>query len=265
MDRRLTNAQLAEFAPFLKMGVVRAGDVLLTRGRGAESAVIAAVTGGQFSHAALWLPLRDSPTPALIESEDLGVGFTPLVPIHFRAGSALISTYSIPHSPLVWKLMRHPALAGIDLSRLADASDAFLQKVLSRRYSALERLVKPVGLPAPIETLAERLGAFADRLARAQGHQGIFCSELVALFFEELQVTLFEGSGCASTHVSPNDLVSSTSLLRAVADVSRSIQLAARAPGHSTRSRGRRSVGRGTAVPTACGEGRWKEKWVRGL
>lgn len=218
MQKRLTNTELVQLSPFLKSGAVRPGDVLLTRGRGGESTLIAAVTGGQFSHAALWLPVPDSPLPALIEAEDLGVGFTTLTPIHFMTGSTVTSTYSLPQSPLAWKLMRHPAIAGIAPERLIAASEAFLKKVLHRRYSALERLVKPVGLPAPIESIAGRLGAFADRLSRAQGHHGIFCSELVALYFEELQVSLFKSGGPAATHVSPNDLDSGICLLKCVED-----------------------------------------------
>jgi hypothetical protein len=77
-----TNLRRHSEGVFIRYDLVKAGDVLLARSGDKFSSAISFGTRGPYSHAAIWLPAlpsgAESPILILVESDDLGVGETPL-------------------------------------------------------------------------------------------------------------------------------------------------------------------------------------------
>jgi len=194
VPRYLDQASLKHHAPYLRWAAVQPGDVLLTRSIGLRANLITTVTKGQYSHAAIFVPTSfegSAGSVALLEADGFGVGFTLPKHFHFCTESGTTTAYSIPHSPERFKLLRHPEISALPRKRLQEAAQRLFQHMLHRPYSKLQRLVKPAALPDPIERLAEEVLAIADRFRAPKEVDGIFCSELVALYFRELALQLF--------------------------------------------------------------------------
>jgi hypothetical protein len=70
---RVSAAELRAWAPFVRKDAIRAGDVVLSRGRGLDSSVIAGMTGGHYSHAAIFLPFKfeDQRLPLKVDLPDV--------------------------------------------------------------------------------------------------------------------------------------------------------------------------------------------------
>jgi hypothetical protein len=217
-SEKLNPKKLQSLSPFLKLDKIRPGDVLLTRGRAAHSTFIAKATRGEFSHAAIFLPVENSPWPFLVEADGFGVGFTHL-PLVFLSVEEFrtITVYSIPNSPLTYKLLRHPEIENKSSEQLYQAASELQAKVLHRRYSILSRLIKPVDLPDNFKDFTEKLIRLTESRIDASSHTGVFCSELVAMYFDALGVPLFEKQRSIQS-VSPNHLDESASLLKEVPD-----------------------------------------------
>lgn len=224
---RIGARRLRAWAPLLRLDQVRAGDVLLTRGRSFEAAVIAGLSGGPWSHAALWIP----PDPEyrldniqhwlalqLIEADDLGVGDTPLHAYRLSFGTGREADVArLPGAPKAAVLLRHPALAAVSEAELDRAVRAVHEADLWRRYPPLDRLVGAAALPPALKHAVRRAFAVAYRSAPDAPPPGPFCSQLVANFFATLGVPLFaSGNVRPPSDVSPNDLAGPASLLSPV-------------------------------------------------
>ncbi|KQQ86380.1 hypothetical protein [Massilia sp. Leaf139] len=217
----------------LDFEAVRPGDVLLTRGDSLMSEGIVTVTGGRFSHAALWLPVSGSDFDPgfgldgviLAEADGLGVGFTPMVPRAFEnpATFSTLLAYALPGNPRAYKLLRHPGIAALPRERLQAASQSLQDAHFSRAYSRLRRLVDASGLPAAALPAARGVMGLIDGLRKTRGEPGSFCSELVALYYAELGLPLFADSR-APANVSPNDLDAGDCLLEEVPDAFADLQ-----------------------------------------
>ncbi|WP_347989939.1 hypothetical protein [Methylomonas sp. AM2-LC] len=215
-SKKLNPKKLQSLAPFLRIDKIRPGDVLLTRGRAARSTFIAKATRGEFSHAAIFLPLEYALQPTLVEADGLGVGFTNL-PLLFLSSTEFgnFSVYSIPDAPKAYKLLRHPAIESKTPKQLLKAASDLQEKVLFRRYSILSRLIKPVDLSDRIEEISEQVVKLMESRKGVSSHTGVFCSELVAMYFDALGITLFKKPRSAES-VSPNHLDENSSLLKEV-------------------------------------------------
>jgi hypothetical protein len=209
----------------LKADVVRAGDVLLTRGRGLGSAAIAALSGGPglasaaiavmmrglFSHAAIWLP-RVTGTAALtgifglelFESEDSGVGETSLTKAYFTTRHGMQELGMLISDAAAVALFRHPMIEKLEPRLLEDAANRLREKEQYLGYSELDRLAQAANR-MPL------LKPYITSFLRSQDNRdvtlvpGSFCSELVAKYFDELGLALFEPRRAPET-VAPNDL-----------------------------------------------------------
>jgi hypothetical protein len=190
--------------------LLRAGDVLLTRGVGREAVAIAMGTGGPFSHAAIWLPRVGNTLNAqriayleLFESEDLGLGATPLqrVEVLVTNGSRKIGLL-IPNITAA-SIYRHPGIQYLDDTTLEHAANRLRSKEEHLGYSELDRLALAA------KTLGLR--SFLENYLRSKDKRdvylvpGSFCSELVAKYFQEVKLGLFWPEK-RPENVSPNDL-----------------------------------------------------------
>jgi hypothetical protein len=221
---RIAARRLRGWAPLLRLDQVRAGDVLLTRGRSFEAAVIAGLSGGPWSHAALWVPadpeyrlgnVQHWLALQLIESDDLGVGDTPLHAYRLSFGTGREADVArLPGAPKAAVLLRHPALAAVSETELGRAVRAMHEADLWRRYPPLDRLVGAAALPPALKHAVRQAFAVAYRSAADAPRPGPFCSQLVANFFATLGVPLFaSGNVRPPSDVSPNDLAGPASLL----------------------------------------------------
>jgi hypothetical protein len=209
---KFDSVRLREGAPFLRLDKVQIGDILLTRGRFLSSSGIALLGGGYYSHAAVFVasrPSKRSPSqplvPQLIESEDLGTGYTDLNELTMRIdGGDPESVASIPGRPVAAILLRHPALAGLGRDILEKASEK-ISKQLWLDYPPWARLVGAIGAPP---TVARQLRRFLGKIEPAVDpiSVGSFCSQLVAQFYEQLPADLLKVK-TAPCDISPNLLI----------------------------------------------------------
>jgi hypothetical protein len=131
----------------LDADLVRAGDVLLTQGVGRDAVAIALGTGGPFSHAAIWLPRVGNVGNRqriahleLFESEDLGVGATPLQRVDVLvAGDSRKNGLLIPNVTQA-SIYRHNGIQYLDQTTLELAANRLRAKEEFLGYSELDRL-----------------------------------------------------------------------------------------------------------------------------
>ena len=150
------------------------GDVLLERGRGLESAIIRLFDRGSFSHAILYLG-----GDQIVEAVDRGVSL--------RSVLHVMCT-----DPSRFTLLRHPE-ANRRIGTQIDSLYSFAQGELNKYYST----AGAIGTKIP----------FFKR--RAHEH---FCSELIALIYERMQIPLFTDRR-APDKVSPNDFTRPSCML----------------------------------------------------
>ena len=203
-------ASLQSGGPLLREKALRPGDVLLVKGNTFFSSLIVSVTQGEYSHAAIWIPGGDEKVEGifLAESDTNGVGFTSLMPMSLHTGNASgrETVFQIPDSPSKWILLRHPGCENIDPARMHEASLDLQKDDFYKTYSAAPRLLETVTLRKSYHSLAN-MAAQAIEICRSdKGTRGVFCSELVANFFSNLDLELFSDKRESHT-VSPNDLL----------------------------------------------------------
>ena len=235
-DRVVRAATLRIWGPFIKVGAFRAGDVVLSRGRGRDACVTAFFTGGRYSHAAIFLPFRlDDQTVQhsgrevhlkggvhldLVEADERDVGAVPprRLTIVFGDGRRH-DVIRLPgrHAPRAAMLLRHPAMQSVDPDAIEQAALAFNDAELRRQYSPMDRLAGPLPLPEPVKRLVGRVLLARNPNPEGPALPGCFCSELVAKFFERLDIPLF-ATAVAPAKLAPNHLVPSWSLLQVVPD-----------------------------------------------
>lgn len=191
----------------LRLDLLEPGDVLLMRGEGDESAAIAKFSGGEFSHAALWIdPLTT------LESDGGLIG-----PKHARCfGTAKydgepVALGEIVGAPLACEVYRHPGTRALSVEQFAGALEAEMHASYGKDYSEYYRLIATANLPGwpalskyLVPLAAEVTRAYERRFSRDKIH-GPFCSELVARVFRHLGLPLFNQDRPAE-QVSPNDL-----------------------------------------------------------
>jgi len=80
---KLNFNELQGKGPLLRQSKLQPGDVLLVRGNTIFSSLIVSQSGGQYSHASIWIPGGDADFSDLFlaESDTAGVGFTRIMPM----------------------------------------------------------------------------------------------------------------------------------------------------------------------------------------
>lgn len=252
-DQTFDAEALRKLAPFVILDAIQPGDVMLTRGMGKDSKVIASasnlnnalidatlqlsLTGRHdslhsYSHAAIWLPMgipdddgiyRSQPHKALAESDDLGVGFTHLDLFMLNLGNGrIIAAAKIPTGAVKPVILRHPDLHTKSWQTLMEASTHLINADFFKDYSQFDRLIKPARLPRHLENVARFYMRYQDG-KRPELTRGKFCSELVGTFFNLIDMQLFV-SGRAPDATTPNDLANRNDcLLRPAEDVPGSV------------------------------------------
>lgn len=210
-----------ELRVFVRTDKVRAGDVLLSRDRSIISELIALGSRGDYSHAAIWLagPATEG-SIMLAESDELGVGWTPLaMSAHTNAVGQPEVLLLLPGNLSRYKLLRHPGIADVPPARLAAVAEKVRTNAFARSYPELSRLLSASKLPAAVRTAVGHLLRVKRVLDRdpPKLHAGAFCSELVATCFAELGLPLFS-SERAPESISPGDFATPDCLLTEVAD-----------------------------------------------
>jgi hypothetical protein len=230
---RVPIAQLRAWAPFVRKDALRAGDIVLSRGRGWQSCAIALMTGGRYSHSAIFLPFRIDdfvefggvkvPLKGvhldLVEADDYDVGAVPPRPLTIAVGGDRYDVVRLPgeRGPKAAVLLRHPDIKSVDERTLEQAVLAFNDIELLRTYSSMDRLAGPLPLPGPIKRAVGRILSAAFPEPKGPVLPGCFCSELVVKFFERLGIPLF-AKAAAPENISPNRLLPPRSLLQIVPD-----------------------------------------------
>jgi Orthopoxvirus protein of unknown function (DUF830). len=186
------------------MEALRAGDILLTLGSEKKSAAIAQFSKGQYSHAALCL------NQSVIFESDGGLIGDKLLQ---NLGSAIIDTKrvflsGIPGNPVQCAVYRHPDIDTVSSVRFEEAMGQEMSESYGKDYSEKYRLV-PLAQCGPVmKRLLDAYFRFEHRSKYADSISGPFCSELVAKFYERLQLPLFSEAK-RPDQISPNDLANS--------------------------------------------------------
>ncbi|WP_129954458.1 MULTISPECIES: hypothetical protein [unclassified Rahnella] len=218
---KLDLSELQDSGPLLRKSKLQPGDVLLVRGNNPFSSLIVMMSGGQYSHAAIWIPGGDADFTDLFlaESDTAGVGFTRIMPMSlYQEGLSTSETvYCIPDNPKSCVLLRHPECKNIDEAQMCQASIQLQKNDFFKTYSAVPRLLEAVTLPNPYHLLLKGLAQTVECCRVDEGTRGAFCSELVATFFSTLGLDLFSNDLHPHT-VSPNDFLLPECRLKVVTD-----------------------------------------------
>jgi hypothetical protein len=194
--------QRSELTPetlLLRQDMIMPGDVLLTHGGAKISKVIAQLDGGRFSHAAVFVSPVD-----LFESYDM-VAHASIESVgHTIIGGKKVYLARLPRNPVQAELWRHPDAGSITWDIFKEVYAKVLEEQWGYDYPPYARLVPLARLPAFVKWLAKKW--YKNR--PKSPIPGDFCSELVARFYERLNLPLFDGSR-ATDGVSPNDLAKS--------------------------------------------------------
>jgi hypothetical protein len=124
-------------------------------------------------------------------------------------------TLEQPGRPTVWAaafpryrrlvVLRHPGLAALSPDEILAAAERLRETEFYRAYARWERLVDASTIPGPWKPSARSLLRLLDR--RKIYDPGVFCSELVAKFYAEVGLPLFDHE-LSSGEVSPGRLAS---------------------------------------------------------
>jgi hypothetical protein len=214
---KLDHTRIAPHAPFLRMTDIRPGDVILSRGKSHfknrfEPTLIAWATGGAYSHAAVFIWLKPPAEGTLgilqlIESEDQGAGWTLLTKFGLALdGSSFEDVAALPGAPSDAALFRHE-MKNVPPEEIIEASKKIGEQQLFMAYPPLIKLMDATPYPSFMKGLLRRAVAHEAKKHNSFA-SGSFCSQLVAQFFELLNVPLF-GVPRQASEVSPNDLAKS--------------------------------------------------------
>jgi hypothetical protein len=221
--KEISSADLRKQAPLLRIHRVQVGDVLLTRGTEKDSWKIALGTFGLFSHAGVFLcrlphvDLARPLDPVLVESEDLGVGWTEFDPLSLVKGpgdSEWVTPLRGPPSAAL--LLRHPHVANLPPEILVEASKKLQDEQFFVDYPPRAMLSGALHAPNSVKSIFRWLQSNTMEGVDPATF-GSFCSQLVAQFFKLLPIKLFEDDFEAH-EVSPNRLSEDESALCLVPD-----------------------------------------------
>jgi hypothetical protein len=221
MRKEISSAGLRKQAPLLRIHKVQVGDVLLTRGTEKDSWKIALGTFGLFSHAGVFLCRlpRSDPTkpldPVLVESEDLGVGWTEFDPLSLVKGPD-DSEWVTPlrGEPSAAILLRHPDVEHLPPEVLVEASKKLQDEQFFVDYPPRAMLSGALHAPNSVKSIFRWLQSNTMKGVDPVTF-GSFCSQLVAQFFELLPIKLFKRD-FEAYEVSPNRLGKDDSALGVV-------------------------------------------------
>jgi hypothetical protein len=180
------------------------GDVLLTRSNATTAKLIAELSVGQFSHAALF-----TASNIIFESDGGLIGSKLLR----RRGLAKDSWHPVPLEEIPGKtvveamVLRHPDMSNASAC-FNDALYTEMRDSLGRDYSQLHRLVRLASIPPSLHKPVEGAVSLFDAYFAANKIPGPFCSELVAKVYRRLDLPLFAGERPPES-ISPNDLARS--------------------------------------------------------
>ena len=203
MSAKPVNKQIG---PFLRFDRLAAGDVVLMRGNGLGSSLIAIGSAGEFSHAAIILSRKGE--LILFDSLVNGVGEMSL----FAGVRGLVETEWVAFVELsgtsTFAVFRHPLIRSVSALKMQQVSDRLVDEYSGKQYSRHERLPGAIRRLKFVEPLLRPIFRAFDRRSHPEGAYGPFCSELTVFFFERLGLHLFEDRTTAN-RVAPNDLVNS--------------------------------------------------------
>jgi hypothetical protein len=206
----------------LRSSLLQAGDVILMRSAGWQGTAIAWLSGGAYSHAALFL---GGTFTFESDGEDV-VGLRRLKAVGWeRTAERSDLLMRLPEGIVDACVLRHPGMASVTAENFANAYKAELFESAGKDYSRLCRLVdlaktRFVGLRSAISRSVE----YFEELHAPDAVSGAFCSELVARFLDRVGLRLF-AEPRPPHQVTPNDFTTSTLTLQAgiVVDVEHSI------------------------------------------
>jgi hypothetical protein len=221
--KEISSADLRKQAPLLRIHRVQVGDVLLMRGTEKDSWKIALGTFGLFSHAGVFLcrlphsDLTKPLDPVLVESEDLGVGWTEFDPLSLVKGPG-DSEWVTPlrGEPSAALLLRHPHVANLPPEILVEASKKLQDEQFFVDYPPRAMLSGALHAPNSVKSIFRWLQSNTMKGVDPVTF-GSFCSQLVAQFFKLLPIKLFERD-FEAYEVSPNRLGGDDSALCVVPD-----------------------------------------------
>jgi hypothetical protein len=188
----------------LQTDLIEPGDVLLTGKTGFESAAIAALSGGPFSHAAFFV------NPWTTFESDGGIIRYKLTKhlgsaIH---GEKVVSIGEMSGNPVIAELRRHPNMQAVPVERFAEAFEQELIESFGKNYSEYHRLIRLANVPGPLKDLAAETIKLYEIWTAGQSVPGPFCSELVVRIYNRLGLDCFETTR-RPEQISPNALAKS--------------------------------------------------------
>ncbi|EOC1324671.1 hypothetical protein ACI09X_000798 [Cronobacter dublinensis] len=178
---------------WLKTSAVRAGDILLIQNPGLQSLGIRFADGSAFSHAALWMHSGEETLPLrLAEADAQGVGFTELYPITLHDKGEAVEVWLLPGHPRQCRLLRHKDASSVPESLAQQVAAEIRKDWFYSDYSPLHRLAEASRHPEAARRLYGALLKGLDVVAsKGHGRKTLFCSELVAVYYDRIGLPLF--------------------------------------------------------------------------
>lgn len=174
---------------FVLINKLRPGDVILALGEEKFSKRIAFVTRASFSHAILVV----SPGK-WFEADDVGVGYTDTWAsiAWLKYNGASLQLRGIPDC-LSAQVFRHPALANRTPDEIEMAIEQIVAPWEGEDYSDYRRLFPPLEITGRPKWWV-RLGLAYYQWRYGRRASGMFCSEVIARVFEQLEEVGFQGA-----------------------------------------------------------------------
>jgi hypothetical protein len=186
----------------VRSDLLQVGDVILTRGADIASTLIAKWTAGEFSHAALCIERG-----MILESDGTIIRHKLLLHFGFvKINDALKNVSQLPDNPSKAAVYRHPEIETVR-DQLTEAVRLLMEGDLGKNYSELFRLVALLNLDHSVSSILTSLSRALEKKMETNV-PGPFCSELIAKFYQRLNLQLFDDQR-PPERVSPNDLASS--------------------------------------------------------
>ncbi|MGD0339604.1 MAG: hypothetical protein ABSB78_12545 [Bacteroidota bacterium] len=173
----------------INTGLLKPGDVLLSRSRHQISDLIAISTLGPFSHAAIII----SPY-FLFESVRTGIGSSPLFVSRSEWVKDRCSILSRLDKKFIALILRHPILDAIkDGKSLSSRLRDLIQPFRGLEYPSLIALATALSKNKKTQKIAKSLLQIADSsIKHKKVNPGPFCSQLVAIIYQSLGISLFD-------------------------------------------------------------------------
>ena len=174
---------------FLRSDLLQPGDVILTAETSASSKTVRYSTGGPYSHAMLVIDELNR-----FDKCGSGIRCVPARIDKCEIHNGQVRWFNAISSHLRFDVFRHPDLESLGPDEQQELSKRMSEFVMTWGMSEyrLERLAKArtrTNLQKPIRLLARVVSSFRWFGTPVSGP---FCSELVAMFFQEIGVELFD-------------------------------------------------------------------------